>query len=312
MVAPLVKPDPMVGEVTLTRVIDAPRALVFRMWTEAEHLKAWWGPRGFTNPVCEIDPRVGGAIHIVMRAPYGVDHAMGGEILEISPPDRLVFTNYPVGENGEKLIDGVATVTFADEPGGKTRLTVHTRAVGLAPIAAQMIAGMNQGWSESLDRLAEQSVGSRPERDGELIIRRTFDAPRALVFAAFSDPTHAVHWWGPSHHPAVHVEMGDKVGDPWRLCLKGVEDGRELWQGGVLTELIPPERIGFTMKWDADTGIGDGAEMHVSIALAEEDGGKTRMTFHQTRFTSTYERDGHRGGWGGSFDRLDAYLAGRP
>lgn len=56
-------------EVTITRVFDAPRATVFRAWTDADRLAQWWGPKGFTNPVCEIDARVGGAIRIHMRSP---------------------------------------------------------------------------------------------------------------------------------------------------------------------------------------------------------------------------------------------------
>ena len=70
-------------EITITRIFDAPRALVFKAWTDAAQLAQWWGPKGFTNPVCEIDARVGGAIRIHMRAPDGAIYPMGGEIREI-------------------------------------------------------------------------------------------------------------------------------------------------------------------------------------------------------------------------------------
>src|ERR1700733_3652659 len=85
-------------ELVFTRVFDAPRSLVFAAWTEPKHLAAWWGPKGFTNPVCEMDVRRGGAIRIVMRAPADVqahargDHPMGGVFLEVVEPERLVFT----------------------------------------------------------------------------------------------------------------------------------------------------------------------------------------------------------------------------
>src|SRR5260370_33691510 len=79
--------------VVITRVLDAPRELVFRAWTDAKHLARWWGPKGFTNPVCEVDARPGGALRIVMRAPDGAEHPMTGVFREIMAPARLVFTS---------------------------------------------------------------------------------------------------------------------------------------------------------------------------------------------------------------------------
>src|SRR5436309_7085220 len=70
-------------ELTITRVFDAPRALVFKMWTEPAHMAQWWGPHGFTNPVCEMDVRAGGRLRIVMRAPDGVEYPMSGTFREI-------------------------------------------------------------------------------------------------------------------------------------------------------------------------------------------------------------------------------------
>src|ERR1700680_2582384 len=111
-------------EVTITRVVNAPRALVFKAWTDATHLAQWWGPKGFTNPVCEIDARVGGALRIHMRAPDGSIYPMKGEIRELVVPERLVFTNIAVDADGRHIIEGLTTVTFA-EAGGKTTMTLH-------------------------------------------------------------------------------------------------------------------------------------------------------------------------------------------
>jgi uncharacterized protein YndB with AHSA1/START domain len=142
------------GELTLTRVFNAPRSLVFKMWTDPKHLARWWGPKGFINPLCEVDPRVGGTLHIVMRAPDGAEYPMRGVFREIVEPERLVFTNIAVDREDKPMLDGVTTVTFAEQA-GKTRLTVHTRVVGLVPLAAQMIAGMEAGWTQSIDRLEQ-------------------------------------------------------------------------------------------------------------------------------------------------------------
>jgi len=140
-------------EVSLTRVFDAPIQLVWMAWTDPAHMAQWWGPKGFTNPVCEIDVRQGGAIRIHMRAPDGTVYPMTGEFEEISPPERLVFTSVARDQDGNPLIEGHNTVTFEDV-GGKTKVTVLSRAVGVAPIAPQMLAGMETGWTQSLEKLA--------------------------------------------------------------------------------------------------------------------------------------------------------------
>jgi len=140
--------------IVIERVFDAPRSLVFKAWTDSERLARWWGPKGFTNPVCEIDARPGGAIRIVMRTPNGAEYPMKGVFREITDPERLVFTNIAIDAAGNLLIDGLTTVTFA-EHGGKTKLTLHASALALNAIAAAMLEGMHAGWSESLDRLAE-------------------------------------------------------------------------------------------------------------------------------------------------------------
>jgi uncharacterized protein YndB with AHSA1/START domain len=140
-------------ELTLTRLIDAPRERVFKAWIDPSHLAQWWGPKGFTNPVCEVDVRPGGAIRIDMRAPDGNVFPMDGVFHEIVEPERLVFTSRAFAPDTNKtLIKAHNTVTFADQ-GGKTKLTVMARVTELAPEFAAAAAGMEQGWSQSLERL---------------------------------------------------------------------------------------------------------------------------------------------------------------
>lgn len=143
---------PMQAELTLTRDYAAPPELVFRAWTDPALLARWWGPKGFTNPVCELDPRVGGKLRIVMRSPAGDEYPMQGMIQEFLPSARLTFSNSAVDATGRVLLDGVTRVSFEAHAGG-TRVTVHTRMTGLVPEAPQMLAGMEAGWSGSLDKL---------------------------------------------------------------------------------------------------------------------------------------------------------------
>ena len=144
---------PMAREVTLTRVVDARRELVWAAWTEPKRLAEWWGPHHFTNPVCKIDARPGGQWLIHMKAPDGTVYPMSGTFTEVEKPARLVFKAFAEALDGTKYLESVTEVTF-DEQGSRTRLTVKANARGLHPMAPQMLAGMDAGWSQSLERLA--------------------------------------------------------------------------------------------------------------------------------------------------------------
>jgi uncharacterized protein YndB with AHSA1/START domain len=142
------------GSVTLTRIFDAPRALVWKAWTDPKMMGQWFGPRGFTSIVRELDVRVGGSLQIVMRGPDGNDYPMKGEFREVIPPERLVFTNIATDNDGKHLLEGETTVILSESE-GKTTLILQSYAVGLVPIAPKMLAGMEAGWNQSIDKLAE-------------------------------------------------------------------------------------------------------------------------------------------------------------
>jgi uncharacterized protein YndB with AHSA1/START domain len=143
--------------VTLTRVLKAPRALVWQAWTDPAMLREWWGPEQFTNPVVEGDIREGGVLHIIMHGPKGspfdIDMPMVKRYREIVPGRTLVFENEPVGPNGERLMDAVTTVNFSDHPDG-TLMEMTTLAKALVPMAVGMLQGMEAGWGQSFDKLA--------------------------------------------------------------------------------------------------------------------------------------------------------------
>jgi len=140
------------GELIVTRTLDATPETVYKAWTDPEQMARWWGPNCFTNPVCELDVRPGGTWRIVMRAPDGVEYECGGIYREVVAAQRLVFTNNAFDSEGKVLLEGVTSVTFTAQ-GAKTKLTVETHMVGKVSYAAQMLAGMDAGWNQSLDRL---------------------------------------------------------------------------------------------------------------------------------------------------------------
>jgi uncharacterized protein YndB with AHSA1/START domain len=137
-------------EIVMTRDFDAPRELVFQAWTNPEHVPHWFGPRGTTVPLCEIDLRPGGAWRYVLHSPDGSEMGMGGVYQEISPPERLVttesFDDYP----GESLNRFVLT-----EEDGKTTLTVTVLYESKEIRDAVIESGMQSGAAETFDRLAE-------------------------------------------------------------------------------------------------------------------------------------------------------------
>jgi uncharacterized protein YndB with AHSA1/START domain len=139
-------------DLAITRAFDAPRNLVFRAWTDCEQVTQWWGPSGFTNPVCEMDVRVGGAIRIHMRAPNGVVYPMSGVFEEIVEPERLVFVSSALDEHGNSMFDVLNTILFAEQH-GKTTLTLQARVIKATAQAPQYLKGMEAGWTQSLDRL---------------------------------------------------------------------------------------------------------------------------------------------------------------
>jgi len=142
--------------VAVTRVFDAPRERVFAAWTRAEHLAHWFGPKGFGVHSCAADPRPGGVFRLCMRSPQGQDYWVRGVYLEVAAPERLVVRCFADDAQGVQRLEETITVHLADE-GARTRLTLRATAAGAGANAAAMLRGMDQGWSETLDRLHERS-----------------------------------------------------------------------------------------------------------------------------------------------------------
>jgi uncharacterized protein YndB with AHSA1/START domain len=142
-------------ELIITRIFDAPRRLVFKMWIEPEHLAHWWGPRGFTTISGRIDARPGGAWSRSMRAPDGRVVCKHGVYREIVTPERLVLTYITDDAAGNPGPETLVTLTFADLD-SKTRLTLHQS--GLDPVAARN--DHLRGWTGALERFAEHLSAS--------------------------------------------------------------------------------------------------------------------------------------------------------
>ncbi|MGH7004745.1 MAG: SRPBCC family protein [Alphaproteobacteria bacterium] len=153
-----------------------------------------------------------------------------------------------------------------------------------------------------------ESVEGASTRAGHVLtITRLFNAPRSLVFSAFTDPRRMLQWLGPRDYPASFVEADVRPGGKWRACLDAAASGEKLWHGGVYKDIVPDQRLEFTFAWDQSDGR-PGLETLVTIDFQDQDG-KTQMRFRQSVFDSAEDCDGHRDGWNSAFDRLEDLLA---
>ncbi len=313
-------------ELVITRVFDAPRELVWKAWTEPEHVMRWWGPKYFTAPVCQIDLRVGGKYLFCMRSPDGQDFWSTGVYREIVEPERIVCTDSfadekgnPVpashyGVPGEWPMELIVTVTF-EEHEGKTRLTLRQVGVPLGEMKEMTEAG----WNGSFDKLAEslekeKSIMTSSSNattftmpsDREIVITRVFDAPRRLVFEALTKPEHLKRWWGMRSLTMVVCEVDFRPGGGWRFVMRGT-DGNDYGFRGEYREIVPPERVVSTFEFEGMPG-------HVSLETLtlDELDGKTKLT-STCLYQSVEDRDGHfnsgmETGTRESYDRLAELL----
>ena len=149
---------------------------------------------------------------------------------------------------------------------------------------------------------AKKSPPARASKS-KLSLARVFDAPRALVFAAWTQPQHLKQWSAPKGFKIPVSEGELRPNGPWRAVMV-MPDGTQLALSGKYTKIIQDELLQFTHRWDGDPG----PETVVTVRFADAPGGKTRLKFEQTGFNSVESRDGHGGGWQECFERLEALL----
>jgi uncharacterized protein YndB with AHSA1/START domain len=142
-------------EIEIRRVFDAPRELVWEMWTRSEHLVHWWGPTGWTLPVSEMDFRVGGRWFYCMEGPDGMKSCGRSEYLEIEKPERIVLKDLFVDDSGEPIPDmpeGQSTLIF--EAQGSRTLVIDIVLYPSKKARDEVIKmGMEAGIDQTFDRL---------------------------------------------------------------------------------------------------------------------------------------------------------------
>ena len=148
-------------------------------------------------------------------------------------------------------------------------------------------------------------VAAAAER--ELVMTRMFNAPRRLVFKAWTESERAAYWWGPRDFTTISCKMDVRPGGAWRRVMRSPQ-GTLLVKSGVYREISEPERLVFTYCDETDDG-DPGPQTLVTVTLTEQ-GGQTKLVLRQTGFASTSARDSHEDGWTGCMERCAEFLAG--
>jgi len=298
-------------EIVITRVVDAPRELVWQAMTDPRHVVQWWGPRGFTTTIEQMDVRPGGVWTHVMHGPDGTDYPNRSVFKEVVYPERIVFAHGGGLPDGTE-VDFIATWTF-EAIDSKTRVTI--RMVFPSAPARDIVVkeyGAIEGARQTLERLAEHlpamGVGAR-----YIVIERVVDAPPALVFQCWTDPKQLARWWAPHGFTNPVCELDVRIGGAWRIVMRA-PDGAEYPCHGVYREIVPAERLVFTnIATDAaGKAVLDGL---TTVTFAEENG-RTRMMV-STGGAALVDYavaflDGMEIGWTQSLERLDAEVASVP
>jgi uncharacterized protein YndB with AHSA1/START domain len=298
-----VKADTPGREIVSTRVFDVPPDRVFAAFADSARLARWWGPNGFTNTIHEFDLKPGGKWRLDMHGPDGTTYANESVFTEVVKPGRVVFRHL------EPVHAFQMTMTFADEA-GKTRVTwqmLFDEAEECERVKP-FVAGANE---QNFDRLQRElnAMSEENTADREIVTVRVFDAPRDLVFRAWTDPDHIKHWWGPRGFTTTTQQYDLKPGGTWRFVMHG-PDGTDYKNRIVFTEVTPPERLAYQHA-------GEGDHDHImfrNVVTFADEGGKTRLTMRAVFPTAelrnmVVEKHGAVEGGKQTLERLGEYVA---
>jgi len=316
------KNDTTDREIIITRDFDAPRELVWQAMTDPERVVKWWGPRGFTTTIEEMNVRPGGIWKHVMHGPDGTNYPNHNIFTEVVAPKRIVYT-LGGGREGAPRVEAVTTWTFDALEAAKTRVTIHM-VFPTAQIRDTVVKeyGAIEGGKQTLARLSEELAKFQAVEQEPFVISRVFDAPREMVWKAFTDPGHMKHWWGPKGCTVQAAKMDLRPGGSYHYCMR-TPDGRDMWGKFVYREIIAPERIVLINSFSDENG---GLTRHpmsptwplemLSVFTFAEDQGKTMLTIQwspwnakeEERKTFDQGRSSMQQGWGGTLDQLGEYL----
>lgn len=308
-------------EIVISRVFDAPRELIWEVWTNTKHLSNWWGPNGFTTTTHEWDLRPGGVWKRTMHGPDGTDYPNKSIFLEIVKPERIVYSH----AGGKKGIPGAhfEGQWLFEAQGDKTKVTIKS----IFPSAEDRDRvvkdyGAIEGGKQTLERLAAQVAKNSASKE-VFEISREFDAPRDLVWKAWTEREQLMQWFGPKGFTIRVATLDFRPGGTFHYALISA-DGKEMWGKFVYREIVAPERIVVVNSFSDARGSLTRHPMSstwplqmLSTTTFEEKEGKTIVRIHWFPLDATEEEkktfdsshEGMKQGWTGTFNQLAEHLA---
>ena len=300
-------------EIILSRLIDAPVERVWRAWSDSAEIVKWWGPHGFSDETKTREFKPGGIWKHTMIGPDGGRYPNAARYDEIVAQKSLSYT-IGGGKEGEVGVNFKATVTFVAK-GNQTEITMRS----VFPTAAMRDKvvreyGAIEGGKQTLSRLNAHVTG-------QFVIFRLVDALRERVWRAWTDPKEMAAWFGPKGSETTHSDLDFRVGGSYHYAMKS--GGVEMWGLASYQEIEEPVKLVYVQQFsDKDRGLGahpmapTWPKKTLTTVLFQDFGPKTLITLYWAPIDAsaaeleTFAKgmDGMKGGWGGSFDRLDAFL----
>jgi uncharacterized protein YndB with AHSA1/START domain len=293
---------------TITKIISAPVALVYQAWTDAKQLAEWWGPKGFTNPICEINPNPDGKILIHMKAPDGVVYPMDGIYVELVENEKIIFISHALDNDNNRLFEMMNTIHF-EAVGNATKLTMHAEVSKIKSEAEFYLKGMSEGWHQTLDRLEDFAKQRNGLHDNdttgrEISMTRLLNAPREMVWKVWTEPEHISKWWGPNGFTDTIEKMDLKPNGEWNHVLHG-PDGTDYKNASVFVEVLKPEKIVFKHT---------NSPLSTTTVTFEAQGDKTfmqwKMVFESMEEYQKVDKNYRAGeGMKQNIEKMEAYLS---
>lgn len=316
-------------EIVITRVYDAPRELVWRAWTEIEHVSQWWGPAGFTTTTHSRELKPGGEWRYVMHGPDGRDYENIVTFLEVVPPERLSYKHGGAGDT--EPINFRSTVTFDDLGSNRTRITL--RSTFPSKDARDLVIreyNAVEGGKQHLGRLAVhlQGMAAGQSSHPPLVITRVFPIPLDEMWRAWTEREQLMKWFGPQGVTIPHATLDLRPSGLFHYCMRGL-DAMDRWAKWTFQACTRPDRLEFVISFadeNANTvraffDAGWPLEMRTLVTFAHHaglgHGTVVRIESSAFQVTDAEQKTfdaGHesmRHGWGGTFDRLAEYLAAK-
>ena len=303
--------------IVIERMYAAPIELVWKAITNKQDLEQWWP---HTAPLKTFKAEVGFETQFSIRH-NEQDFLHLWKVTEVIPGRKITYDWKFGGKPGNSSV----TFELSEADGGTKLKLTHRGLETFVPETNPELARGNflMGWTSLASSLADYVEKSKPARSDDFVLTRIFDAPRELVWKAFTEPEHMNRWWGPKGFTVRVGKMDFRPGEAYHYCMTS-PDGHDMWGKMVYREIVPPERLVFVNSFsDENGGLTRHPmsptwplEMLSTFTFTEHDGRTTFMIRWSPLNASDTERKtfedgrkGMQGGWGGTLDQLQEYLA---